>query len=78
VFFQYAVTASNGGYTASASADLDGNSTRQAWAYAKPDNSSARVTADTESNCTVAELTADNQVGPCDATGAAVFGQSEF
>ncbi len=78
VFFQYAITAANGGYTASASADLDGNTTRQAWAYAKPDNADARVAADGDANCTVADLAADNQVGPCDAGGAAVFGQSEF
>jgi len=79
VFFQYAITATNGGYTASASADLDGNTTRQAWAYAKPDNADARVVADGDSNCTVTDLQADNQVGPCDASsGSAVFGQSEF
>ena len=78
VFFQYAITAATGGYTASASADLDGNGTRQAWAYAKPNNAGARVTADSDANCTVANLSADNQVGPCDAGGSAVFGQSEF
>ena len=80
VFFEYAITATNGGYTASASGDLDGNTTRQAWAYAKPDNAGARVVAEGNSNCTVADLSADNQVGPCDANaaGGAVFGQSEF
>ena len=78
VFFQYAITSALGGYTASASADLDGNTTRQAWAYAKPNNTPARVVADAAANCTVATLAADNQVGPCDAGGLAVFGQSEF
>ena len=80
VFFEYAITTNNGGYTASASADLDGNGTRQAWAYAKPDNANNRVAADGASNCTVAQLSADTQVGPCDAliAGGGVFGQSEF
>ena len=80
VFFQYAITAANNGYTASASADLDGNTTRQSWAYAKPGLAGTRVTADGASNCTVGTLKADNQVGPCDGGtgGAKVFGQSEF
>ena len=79
VFFQYAITSGLNGYTASASADLDGNTTRQAWAYAKPGNTGTRVTADAGSNCTVADLKAHNQVGPCDAnSGTPVFGQSEF
>ena len=80
VFFEYAITAANGGYTASGSADIDGNTTRQAWAYAKPNNAGARVAAEGNSNCTVGDLAADNQVGPCDANaaGGAVFGQSEF
>ena len=77
VFFQYAITTAGTGYTASATADLDGNGTNQSWAYAKP-NAGARVAADAGANCTVADLSADNQVGPCDALGAAVFGQSEF
>ena len=80
VFFEYAITTSNGGYTASASADLDANGTRQAWAYAKPDNAGERVPAEGNSACDVAFLSADTQVGPCDAIhpDGPVFGQSEF
>ncbi len=77
VFFQYAIAVTGTGYTASADADLDGNSTPQAWGYAKP-NAGTRVTKQTSSVCNEDELQADNQVGPCDATGSAVYGQSEF
>ncbi len=79
VFFQYAITTAGQGYTATATANLDGNAVNQTWAYAKP-NAGARVAADAGANCAVAEISADNQVGPCDALAAAgaVFGQSEF
>ncbi len=77
VFFQYAIAVTGTGYTATADADLDGNNTSQAWGYAKP-NAGARVTKKPSSNCSEGQLQADNQVGPCDATGAAVYGQSEF
>ena len=77
VFFQYAISVTGTGYTAVADADLDGNGTMQAWGYAKP-NAGARVAAPGSSVCVVAQLQADNQVGPCDAGGAGVYGQSEF
>ncbi len=79
VFFQYAITTAGQGYTATATANLDGNLVNQTWAYAKP-NAGARVGADAGANCDVDEISADNQVGPCDALAAAgaVFGQSEF
>jgi hypothetical protein len=77
VFFQYSIATAGNGYTATADADLDGNGTSQAWGYAKP-NAGARVAKKPTSACNQAQLSADNQVGPCDATGAAVMGQSEF
>jgi len=79
VFFSYGIAAPNPGvgYTTSAAADLDGNGTPQAWGYAKPDGPNGRV-ASAHASCTVADLPSDNQVSPCDAGGAAVFGQSEF
>jgi type IV pilus assembly protein PilA len=76
VFFSYAVGIAGQGYTASAVADLDGNATLQAWGYAKP-NAGVRVAA-AHAECPVATLQSDTQVGPCDAGGAAIFGQSEF
>jgi type IV pilus assembly protein PilA len=79
VFFSYAVAwpgVGTAGYTASAIADLDGNGTLQSWGYAKP-NAGVRV-ASAHASCVVADLQSANQVGPCDALGAAVFGQSEF
>ena len=79
VFFQYAIAAAGQGYTATADADLDGNSTFQAWGYAKP-NAGVRVARAASSVCAQDQLQAANQVGPCDASngGAAVYGQSEF
>ena len=78
VFFSYGVAIAGQGYTASAVADLDGNTTLQAWGYAKP-NAGARVPA-VHADCGVATLQSDNQVGPCDAliAGGGVFGQAEF
>ena len=75
VFFSYGVAIAGQGYTASAVADLDGNTTLQAWGYAKP-NAGARVPA-VHADCGVATLQSDNQVGPCDAliAGGGVFGQ---
>jgi len=79
VFFSYGIAATNGGYTISAIADLDNNSTNQAWGYAKPDNAGARVASITDhADCTVAGLSAITQVGPCDGSTTKVFGQSEF
>jgi len=77
VFFTYGVAQAGVGYTASAAADLDGNGTLQAWGYSKPDGANGRVAA-AHADCTVATLASDTQVGPCDALGAALFGQSEF
>ena len=79
VFFQYAIAVTGTGYTASADADLDANGTNQAWGYAKP-NAGVRVpVVSASSNCNEATLSADNQVGPCDALAVPpVFGQSEF
>jgi type IV pilus assembly protein PilA len=77
VFFQYAVAASGNSYTISAAADIDADSTIQAWGYVKPDNSGATVTgihtecADTGTGSSQNQL---STVGPCD-TG---YGQSIF
>ena len=80
VFFKYAVSTNTAGqaYTATADADLDANTTIQAWGYAKPDAEGTRVDKHSDSACTQNNLAADNQVGPCDSGGSAVFGQSEF
>jgi type IV pilus assembly protein PilA len=78
VFFQYGISISNGGYTISAVADLDNNNTNQGWGYAKPDNADARVTSAHATDCPVAGLTANTQVGPCDGATTKIFGQSEF
>ena len=77
VFFNYGIgtDAAFTGYTASAEADLDGDLVVQQWGYAKPDSAGARVAGVA---CNAAGLAAITQVGPCDATGAAVFGQSVF
>ena len=80
VFFKYAVAVdlAGQGYTATADADLDGNSTAQAWGYANPIGSGPRVPKHSDSACTQDNLPADTLIGPCDATASAVFGQSEF
>ena len=77
VFFNYmiATDAAFTGYTASAEADLDGDGVNQQWGYAKPDSTGARVPG---ASCAEATLAAATQVGPCDAGGAAVMGQSVF
>ncbi|MEE2663930.1 MAG: prepilin-type N-terminal cleavage/methylation domain-containing protein [Myxococcota bacterium] len=81
VFFQYAIAAANGGYTATALADLDADTTAQVWGYAKPQTTDgARVASAAHTTCVVGDLAADNQVGACDAdaTAGAKFGQSVF
>ena len=73
VFFQYAITTGSGGYTATATADIDGDSTMQNWGYAQPNNSDAVVAADAAASACSSGL-ALNQVGPCDPThGRSVF-----
>jgi type IV pilus assembly protein PilA len=81
VFFSYAVAGnaapgSHTAYTASAAADLDADAVLQAWGYAKP-VAGVRTPA-VHAECPVATLQSANQVGPCDALGAATFGQSVF
>ncbi|MCZ6782543.1 MAG: hypothetical protein O7G30_04450, partial [Proteobacteria bacterium] len=77
VFFNYGITinATATAYTASAEADLDADGAVQQWGYAKPD--AAGVAIDGLA-CPWAGLSAMTQVGPCDAAGLAVFGQSVF
>ncbi|MEM9177797.1 MAG: prepilin-type N-terminal cleavage/methylation domain-containing protein [Myxococcota bacterium] len=81
VFFQYAVNAPSGEnhYTISAAADIDADSTIQAWGYVKPDNASPPVSvAGIHTECVAGGVGAgQNQlatVGPCDST----YGQSVF
>ena len=58
------------GFTADASADIDGNGTDQFWGYKKPDGGSD---VGAQVGCDEAYLN-DETVGPCDSS----FGQSEF
>jgi prepilin-type N-terminal cleavage/methylation domain-containing protein len=78
VYFQYAVASdSQDGFTASAIADLDNSSGRQAWAVMRPNGVGARVPA-VHSDCDVSEMSSAGQIGPCDALGLGIFGSSEF
>ena len=75
VFFQYGIAASNGGYTATAVADIDGDTTMQSWSYVQPVNGSATdgpaPPTGADAACNTIRV---NQVGPCDAThGSSVF-----
>ena len=79
VYFNYAVaapTTQGNGYTASAAADIDADSTQQIWGYKKL-HSSAAVTGKAHggapSTCAVANL-ATQVVGPCESNN----GQSVF
>jgi hypothetical protein len=76
VFFSYSTVAQGAGFSADAAADVDGNGVAQFWGYAHLDGA-ARV-ALAGGRCDVNGLAAPDQVGPCDATGAAIFGQAEF
>ncbi len=84
VYFNYMVGIDAGGvgtaFMASAEADIDANGTVQLWGYHRPAGATnaAPGTHSGGGSCTVAGLGVSNQVGPCDASGAAVFGQSEF
>jgi len=77
VFFNYGITidATATAYTVSAEADLDADTNVQQWGYAKPDATGNAVDG---LACPEAGLSAYTQVGPCDAAGLAVFGQSVF
>ena len=78
VFFDYEVTIGTANdYTATADADIDSNGTPQAWAYAQAAPAATAVTP-ANSVCAVAGLASLKQVGPCDATTGALFGNSEF
>jgi type IV pilus assembly protein PilA len=85
VYFNYEVVTSTGGtaYVADAGADIDGNSTDQAWGYVHPSPGGATVGEDgtfASGACAgdgitlVSGDTVFNQVAPC----ATNFGQSEF
>jgi type IV pilus assembly protein PilA len=75
VFFSYAVATGTGGYKVSAVADLDNDTTLQAWGYHRPGTSA--VTAEHTVGC--ADLAAAQQVGPCDSQATVPkFGQSVF
>ena len=79
VFFQYAVANTSGSleYTISAEADIDGDSTNQAWGYVKlaPGGTSSS-TAGVHTQCAATGIAGAqyNTVGPCVATS----GQSVF
>ena len=74
VFFSYAVEVAMNGYSATAGADIDADTTWQAWGYKKL-NAGADVPARITDGitCDVSMLVAE-VVGPCDTT----FGQSVF
>ena len=76
VFFNYSVGIDTAGYTVSAEADIDANTTKQYWGYKKPGVAGADVGSVTNAgggSCDPAMLTSQ-VVGPCDTS----FGQSEF
>ena len=71
IFFNYGIAATASGFTADASADINGNLTDQFWGYKKPQPSVGDVTA--EIGCDESALHAE-MVMAC----APEFGQSEF
>ena len=71
VFFNYGIAATASGFTADASADINGNGTDQFWGYKKPQPSVGDVAS--EIGCDESFL-APETVMACDA----VSGQSEF
>jgi type IV pilus assembly protein PilA len=71
VYFNYGIAATNSGFTADASADINGNLTDQFWGYKKPQPSVGDVAS--EIGCDESAIDAE-QVMACDNT----FGQSEF
>jgi type IV pilus assembly protein PilA len=76
VFFNYSVAIDTAGYTISAEADIDANTTEQYWGYKKPGVGGADVAPLANAGgaaCDPAMLT-PQVVGPCDTS----FGQSEF
>ena len=76
VFFNYSVGIDTAGYTVSAEADIDANTTKQYWGYKKPGVAGADVASTVNAgggSCDPAML-AVQVVGPCDPS----FGQSEF
>ena len=75
VYFNYGVATAPNGYTATAGADIDADSTYQVWGYKKL-NAGADVPSKTlgaAGTCTTANL-ATQVVGPC----ASNYGQSVF
>jgi type IV pilus assembly protein PilA len=76
VYFVYQVGSTDGtGLIITADADIDANTTAQAWGYHKPGLNGPESSPD--SVCVTANLQAlagDSQVGPCEAN----YGQSEF
>ena len=78
VYFSYGVGSQTPFTTflATATADINANGTRQAWGYM---SATGAPIAPAHSGTGCANLSALNQVGPCDGASAApVFGQSEF
>ena len=81
VFFQYAVNyavATPSAYTISAAADIDANTTNQAWGYVKPNGVGGATLVGVHAECpntgTGPLMDQLNTVGPCGPT----YGQSEF
>ncbi|MEZ4282399.1 MAG: prepilin-type N-terminal cleavage/methylation domain-containing protein [Myxococcota bacterium] len=79
VFFQYAVAVgSPSSYAISAAADIDDDTTNQAWGYVKPANDTTTPATPVHAECAAAGVGPAqgtvNTVGPCNA----VSGQSVF
>jgi len=78
VFFHYAVATLDGGFTADAAADIDGNGSEQLWGYLQPDTAGAVASGALGCagvwNPATASPDLREVVGPC----AATHGQSEF
>ena len=75
VFFQYGITVGDGGYTAAATADIDGDSTMQSWSYVQPTNADPTLGPAAPSGAASAcNTVGPNQVGPCDTGhGSSIF-----
>ena len=68
VYFSYGVGTDAAGFFATATADIDGDTTLQSWGYKK---STTAATATTGHTCAITET---DQVGPCSASdGQSVF-----
>ena len=78
VYFSYGAAIGSGGYTLSAIADLDNDTTAQAWGYVGGATPLGSSNAAVHTACDQTELAAAAQVGPCDSQGSKVYGQSVF